>query len=206
VVQTGALGAMNGSGGMNYGVPNRFGGPNGSAGAMNGSGGMNYGVPSGFVGPNGNGGGINYIGPGGNVGPGYVGPGGHVGSNGGGVNYGGTPNGGGVNYGGTPNGGGVNYGGTGGVGANFGGPGGVGAGTGGGVTLEIMMAIIQATRAQSRTQGDPTGMLCYNCGQYCHSSNECSNPKNLALVTQVLTAQGRTELSIGDAGVDGARA
>jgi hypothetical protein len=77
----------NGSGGMNYGVPNGFGGPSVSGGAMNGSAGMNYGVPSGFGGPNGNGGAINYVGPGGNVGPGYVGPGGNVGSNGGGANY-----------------------------------------------------------------------------------------------------------------------
>jgi Zinc knuckle len=159
---------------------------------MNGSAGMNYRVQSGFGGPNGNGGAINYVGPGGNVGPGYGGPGVHVDSNGGGANYSGTPNGGGANYGGAANGGGANYGGTtNGGGGNYGGPGGVGAGTAGSLTPEIMMAIIQATRAQSRTPGDTTGMLCYNCGQYGHRSNECTNSKNLALVTQVLTSQGR---------------
>jgi Zinc knuckle len=81
-------------------------------------------------------------------------------------------------------GGGMGYGGSVGVGAGV-------SGGGPGITPEIMMAIIQATRAQSRTPGDTTGMLCYSCGQTGHRSNECSNPKNLALVTQVLTAQGR---------------
>jgi Zinc knuckle len=60
-----------------------------------------------------------------------------------------------------------------------------------GITPEIMLAIIQATKAQSKVPGDMSNMLCYNCGQQGHRSNECTNPKNLALVTQVLTAQGR---------------
>jgi hypothetical protein len=139
----------------------------------------------------------------------YVGKGqgGHAGQGqGGGMNYGGL--GGGVNG---AQGGGMNYGGQGGLGANFGvidGSGQVGfganvGGMGGGpnfggpsaagamITPEIMMATIQATKAKTKAPGDTTIMICYYCGQVGRHSNDCQNPKNFALVMQIIMAQGR---------------
>jgi hypothetical protein len=157
---SGFVGGSNGGGGnVNYGVSSGFGGPIGNVGGMNyvGPGGNvgPSGVPSGFGGPNGNGGGMNYVGQGGNVGPSgmnYVGQGGNVGPNGssGGMNYG--TNGVGVGL----NGGGFNGGPSGFGGPNYGGP----SGAVNGVTPEIMLAIIQATKAQSKVPGDVSNMLC----------------------------------------------
>jgi hypothetical protein len=56
---------------------------------------------------------------------------------------------------------------------------------------DYALAMIQATRAQPKATGDTANMLCYHCGQFGHRSNDCQNPKNLELVTQVMTAQGR---------------
>jgi Zinc knuckle len=158
----------NAGNGNHHQQPN-FNGSGQGVGNYSVNGGMVYGGPSGTGGANGSGG-MNY-----GVPSGFSGPNG----SGGVMNYVGP---GGMSYGGP---GVVGAGASGGV--NYGDPGGGGPG----VTPEIMMAIIQATRAQSRTQGDPSTMLCYNCGQYGHRSNECTNSKNLALVTQVLTVQGR---------------
>ena len=173
----GPSGGMNFNGGMNY----------------NGQGGVNYNGQGGVTGFNGQGGGMSYGGLGG--GANYGGQGGQ----GMGMGYGGQ---GGQGGGGNGNGGqGMNYG-VQGVGVmNYGGQGGGGlggygpnvGGMGGGPTMitpEIMMAMIQATKAQPKA-GDTSNMLCYNCGQVGHRSNDCRNPKNLELVTQVMTAQGR---------------
>jgi hypothetical protein len=122
---------------------------------------------------------------------GVQGQGGNVGQGQGGVmNYGGQ--GGGANYG--VQGGGMNYGVQGGPGTNVGvigggGQGGFGA-AGNMITPEIMMAMIQATKTQTKAPGDTTTMLCYHCGQVGHRSNDCQNPKNFELVTQVMLAQG----------------
>jgi Zinc knuckle len=123
---------------------------------------------------------MNYLGQGSNVGPNGNSGGMNYGTNGVGVGYSGSA------YSGGPSGFGASAGINGG-GPNYGGP----SGAGTGISPEIMLAIIQATRAQSRVPGDMSNMLCYNCGQQGHRSNKCTNPRNLALVTQVLTAQGR---------------
>lgn len=180
------------NGGVRYGGPGVGVSHNGQGGA----GGMNFG---------GQGGGMNYGGQGGAMNYGGQGGGMNFGGLGGGMNYGGQ--GGGVNYG--IQGGGMNYGGQGGmnVGVNGGGgQGGFGAtvgGMGGGpnfggqsaagamITPEIMLAMIQATKTQTKAPGDTNNMLCFHCGQIGHRSNECHNPKNFELVTQVMMAQGR---------------
>ena len=60
-----------------------------------------------------------------------------------------------------------------------------------GVTPEMVMAMIQASKGQGQAQIDGSTMLCYNCGQYGHRSNVCEGPRNIELVAQILKAQGK---------------
>jgi hypothetical protein len=69
-----------------------------------------------------------------------------------------------------------------------------------GMTAEMVMALIQAAvpghgtpaiKPAEPAQIDQSTMICYQCGQFGHRSNECKNPKNHALAAQVLKAQGR---------------
>jgi Zinc knuckle len=60
--------------------------------------------------------------------------------------------------------------------------------TNGGISPEVVMAIMQAAKKKDMSQIDTSTMLCYNCGQAGHRSNDCENPKNFELVSRVLKA------------------
>jgi Zinc knuckle len=57
-----------------------------------------------------------------------------------------------------------------------------------GHTQEMIMAM---TGNRDQSQIGPQVMICYNCGQFGHRSEGCTNAKNFDLVVQVLRAQGR---------------
>jgi Zinc knuckle len=60
-----------------------------------------------------------------------------------------------------------------------------------GVTPEMVMALMQSGRGKEQLQTGMSTMLCYGCGQYGHRANDCNNPRNFELVSQVLKAKGQ---------------
>jgi hypothetical protein len=63
-----------------------------------------------------------------------------------------------------------------------------------GITLELVVVIT----GRDKSQIDATTMICYNCRQYGHRTEGCTNTKSFDLVVQVLQHKGATLVSIVD--------
>jgi hypothetical protein len=66
-----------------------------------------------------------------------------------------------------------------------------------GLSLEAVMAIMEALQGRDLNQGDPN-MLCYNCGKYGHCSDGCKNVRNADLVAQIFKHRVVSHASIVD--------